>query len=30
LSETVAFAAEVFDGTVTDLYVQRRKKPKGA
>jgi dihydrolipoamide dehydrogenase len=30
LSETVAFAAEVFEGTVTDLYVQRRKKPKGA
>jgi dihydrolipoamide dehydrogenase len=29
LSETIAFAAEVFEGTVTDLYVQRRKKPKG-
>ena len=26
LSETVAFAAEVFEGTVTDLYLPRRKK----
>jgi dihydrolipoamide dehydrogenase len=26
LSETVAFASEVFDGTVTDLYVPRRDK----
>jgi dihydrolipoamide dehydrogenase len=25
LSETVAFAAEVFEGTVTDLYLPRRK-----
>ncbi len=26
LSETVAFAAEVFEGTVTDLYIPKRKK----
>ncbi|HEX7013805.1 MAG TPA: dihydrolipoyl dehydrogenase [Steroidobacteraceae bacterium] len=26
LSETVAFAAEAFDGTLTDLYVPKRKK----
>jgi dihydrolipoamide dehydrogenase len=26
LSETVAFAAEVFDGTVTDLYVKRKRR----
>ena len=26
LSETVAFAAEVFEGTVTDLYLPRRKR----
>lgn len=25
LSETVAFAAEAFDGTLTDLYVPRKK-----
>jgi dihydrolipoamide dehydrogenase len=25
LSETVAFAAEVFEGTVTDIYVPKRK-----
>jgi dihydrolipoamide dehydrogenase len=26
LSETVAFAAEVFDGTITDLYIPKKKK----
>lgn len=26
LSETVAFAAEMFDGTITDLYVPKKKK----
>ncbi len=26
LSETVAFASEVFDGTITDLYVPKKKK----
>jgi dihydrolipoamide dehydrogenase len=26
LSETVAFAAEVYDGTITDLYVGKKKK----
>ncbi len=26
LSETVAFAAEAYDGTITDLYVPRRRK----
>jgi dihydrolipoamide dehydrogenase len=26
LSETVAFAAEVFEGTITDLYLPRRKR----
>ena len=26
LSETVAFAAEAFDGTLTDLYIPRKKK----
>jgi dihydrolipoamide dehydrogenase len=26
LSETIAFAAEVFEGTVTDLYLPRRKR----
>jgi dihydrolipoamide dehydrogenase len=26
LSETVAFAAEVFDGSITDLYVPKKKK----
>ena len=26
LSETVAFAAEAFEGTITDLYLPRRKK----
>jgi dihydrolipoamide dehydrogenase len=26
LSETVAFAAEAFEGTLTDLYVPRKKK----
>jgi dihydrolipoamide dehydrogenase len=25
LSETVAFAAEAFDGTLTDLYIPKRK-----
>ena len=29
LSETVAFAAEAFEGTLTDLYLPRRKKPRG-
>jgi dihydrolipoamide dehydrogenase len=28
LSETVAFAAEAFDGTLTDLYVPKKKAPK--
>jgi dihydrolipoamide dehydrogenase len=26
LSETVAFAAEAFDGTLTDLYIPKRKQ----
>jgi dihydrolipoamide dehydrogenase len=26
LSETVAFAAEAFDGTLTDLYIPKKKK----
>ena len=26
LSETVNFSAEVFEGTVTDLYIPKRKK----
>ena len=26
LSETVAFAAEVFEGTITDLYLPKKKK----
>jgi dihydrolipoamide dehydrogenase len=30
LSETVAFAAEAFEGTLTDLYLPRRKPPRGA
>jgi dihydrolipoamide dehydrogenase len=25
LSETVAFASEVFDGTITDLYIPKKK-----
>ena len=29
LSETVAFAAEAFEGTLTDLYLPRRKPPRG-
>ena len=29
LSETVAMAAEAFDGTLTDLYLPRRK-PRAA
>jgi dihydrolipoamide dehydrogenase len=28
LSETVAFAAEAFDGTLTDLYIPKRNKPE--
>jgi len=28
LSETVAFAAEAFEGTLTDLYLPRRKPPR--
>lgn len=28
LSETVALAAEVFEGTITDLYLPKRKKPE--
>jgi dihydrolipoamide dehydrogenase len=30
LSETVAFAAEAFEGTLTDLYLPRRKPPRDA
>jgi dihydrolipoamide dehydrogenase len=30
LSETVGFAAEAFEGTLTDLYLPRRKPPRGA
>ena len=30
LSETVAFAAEAFEGTLTDLYLPRRKAPRPA
>jgi len=30
LSETVAFAAEAFEGTLTDLYLPRRKAPRDA
>jgi len=26
LSETVAFAAEAFEGTLTDLYIPKKKK----
>ena len=26
LSETVAFAAEAYDGTLTDLYIPRKKR----
>jgi dihydrolipoamide dehydrogenase len=26
LSETVAFAAEAYDGTLTDLYIPRKRK----
>ena len=26
LSETVGFAAEIYDGTITDLYLGKRKK----
>jgi dihydrolipoamide dehydrogenase len=26
LSESVAFAAEAFEGTITDLYMPRKKK----
>jgi len=26
LSETVAFASEAFEGTITDLYLPKRKK----
>ena len=26
LSETVAFAAEAFDGTLTDLYIPKKKR----
>jgi dihydrolipoamide dehydrogenase len=29
LSETVGLAAEVFEGTVTDLYIPRKKAPVG-
>jgi dihydrolipoamide dehydrogenase len=29
LSETVAFAAEAFEGTLTDLYVPRKKRGQG-
>lgn len=29
LSETVAMAAEVFEGTITDLYLPKKKKPEG-
>jgi dihydrolipoamide dehydrogenase len=28
LSETVALAAEVFEGTITDLYLPKRKEEK--
>ncbi len=28
LSETVAFAAEAYEGTLTDLYIPKRKKKK--
>jgi dihydrolipoamide dehydrogenase len=28
LSETVAFAAEAFEGTLTDLYIPKRKEPQ--
>jgi dihydrolipoamide dehydrogenase len=30
LSETIAFAAEAFEGTLTDLYLPRRKAPRDA
>jgi dihydrolipoamide dehydrogenase len=30
LSETVAFAAEAFEGTLTDLYVPQKKRGQGA
>jgi dihydrolipoamide dehydrogenase len=26
LSETVAFSAEAFEGTITDLYMPKKKK----
>jgi dihydrolipoamide dehydrogenase len=26
LSETIAFAAETFEGTITDLYLPKRKQ----
>ncbi len=29
LSETVAFAAEALEGTITDLYLPKRKAPRG-
>ncbi len=29
LSETVAFAAEAFEGTLTDLYVPKKKRGSG-
>jgi hypothetical protein len=29
LSETVAFAAEAFDGTLTDLYLPKKRKCPG-
>lgn len=30
LSETIALAAEVFEGTITDLYLPKKKKPEQA
>jgi len=30
LSETVAFAAEAFEGTLTDLYVPKKRRDKGS
>jgi dihydrolipoamide dehydrogenase len=29
LSESVAMAAEIFEGTVTDLYMPKKKKTEG-
>ena len=29
LSETVAFSAEAVEGTITDLYVPKRRAPRG-